>query len=147
MGKRTELPHIKSYELKLTNCPQGLILPLDCLSQVAHCIYFGTALGEILSQKLLRLKACVRRSQIFVGVTINIRCSKKKALKFMIFQKIYCGKRVDFRGISHSKCRNSFLHKVSKNQIKKLAPFFTRLLSASIRDLVLSKLVLLRRSL
>jgi len=104
-------------------------------------------LGEILSWKLLRLKACVRHLQTFVGVTINIQCSKKKALKLIIFQKIYCGKRADFRGTSHSEFRNSFLHKVSKNQIKKLAPFFTRLLSASIRDLILYKQVLLRRSL
>ena len=132
----------------VTNCPPGLLLLLDCLSYVAHSISFGTGLGEILSWKLLKLKSYVKHSQTFVGVTINIRWSKKKkALKLMIFQKIYCGKRADFRGISHSECRNSFLHKVSKKQIKKLAPFFTWHLSASIRDLVLSKQVLLRRSL
>ena len=131
----------------VTNCPPGLLLLLDCLSYVAHCISFGTGLGEILSWKLLKLKSYVKHSQTFVGVTINIRWSKKKKHLNSWFSKRYIvGKELTSEAFLIQNAEIVFFT-VSKNQIKKLAPFFTRLLSASIRDLVLSKQVLLRRSL
>ena len=73
----------------VTNCPPGLLLLLDCLSYVAHCISFGTGLGEILSWKLLKLKSYVKHSQTFVGVTINIWWSKKNKHLNSWFSKRY----------------------------------------------------------
>lgn len=138
-GKR-----IPSHQITYTELAPGFAfaLGLSELGSLLHNLWDWPG-----GNTFLRLKACLRRLQTFVGVTINIRCNEKKALKLMIFQKIYCGKKADFRGVSHSECRNSFLHKISKNQIKKLTPFFTRLLSASTRNIFLSKKVFLRKSL
>lgn len=58
-------------ELKLTNWPQSIHLPLDYLNEVAHWTSFGTGLGVMVFLEVLRLKACLRHLQTYVGIVVN----------------------------------------------------------------------------
>ena len=80
---------VMSWSLTNTNCPLGLILPFDCLSQASHCISLGPGLEEVVSLELLRFKAYLKHLQTFVWISINIQCSKNKTLSLMIFLSFF----------------------------------------------------------